>query len=104
MAKSRLYRILSRIIDIRPGEEIIASLLFLYFFFIMFPYYIIKPYRDAKYLYAVGSKELPYAYLSTAIAVGIIVALYSNKILIGPSPRLKISKKDPLMKNLKLKV
>lgn len=78
MAKSRLYRILSRIIDIRPGEEIIASLLFLYFFFIMFPYYIIKPFRDAKYLYVVGSRELPYAYLSTAIVVGIFVAFYSR--------------------------
>jgi len=78
MAKSRLYRFLSRIIDIRPGEEIIASFLFLYFFFIMFPYYIIKPFRDAKYLYVVGSRELPYAYLSTAIVVGIVVALYSR--------------------------
>jgi len=78
MAKSRLYRILSRIIDIKSGEEIIASLLFLYFFFIMFPYYIIKPYRDAKYLYEMGSRELPYAYLSTAIIVGIFVAFYSR--------------------------
>ncbi len=78
MAKSRLYRILSRIVDIKPGEEIIASLLFLYFFFIMFPYYIIKPYRDAKYIVREGSGELPIAYLSTAVAVGIIVAFYSR--------------------------
>ncbi len=78
MAKSRLYRILSRIIDIRPGEEIIASLLFLYFFFIMFPYYIIKPYRDAKYIVTEGSEYLPIAYLTTAIVVGIVVALYSR--------------------------
>ncbi len=78
MAKSGLYRILSRIIDIRPGEEVIASLLFLYFFFIMFPYYIIKPYRDAKYLIGPGSIKLPIAYLSTAIAVGIFVAFYSR--------------------------
>lgn len=78
MAKSRLYRILSRIIDIRPGEEIIASLLFLYFFFIMFPYYIIKPYRDAKYIIKEGSEYLPYAYLTTAIVVGIVVAFYSR--------------------------
>lgn len=78
MAKSCLYRILSRIIDIRPGEEIIASLLFLYFFFIMFPYYIIKPYRDAKYIIKEGSEYLPIAYLTTAIVVGIVVALYSR--------------------------
>jgi len=78
MAKSRLYRILSRIVDIRPGEEVIASLLFLYFFFIMFPYYIIKPIRDAKYLIGPGSIELPRAYISAAIAVGIFVAFYSR--------------------------
>ena len=78
MAKSRLYRILSRIIDIRPGEEIIASLLFLYFFSIMFPYYIIKPYRDAKYIIKEGSEYLPIAYLATAIVVGIVVAFYSR--------------------------
>ncbi len=78
MAKSRLYRILSRIIDIRPGEEIIASLLFLYFFFIMCPYYIIKPYRDAKYIIKEGSEYLPIAYLTTAIVVGIVVAFYSR--------------------------
>ena len=85
MAKSRLYRILSRIIDIRPGEEIIASLLFLYFFFIMFPYYIIKPYRDAKYIVKREAIELPIAYLATAIAVGIFVAFYSR--LQARSPR-----------------
>ena len=78
MAKSRLYRILSRIIDIRPGEEIIASLLFLYFFFIMFPYYIIKPYRDAKYIVVEGSENLPIAYLTTAIVMVIVVAFYSR--------------------------
>jgi len=78
MPKSRLYRILSRIVDIRPGEEVIASLLFLYFFFIMFPYYIIKPFRDAKYLIGPGSIELPRAYFSAAIAVGIFVAIYSR--------------------------
>ena len=78
MAKSRLYRILSRIIDIKPGEEIIASLLFLYFFFIMFPYYIIKPYRDAKYLYEMESKRLPFAYLLTAIFIGFFIHFYSK--------------------------
>jgi len=91
MAKSRLYRILSRIIDIRPGEEIIASLLFLYFFFIMFPYYIIKPYRDAKFIIRVGSEELPVAYLCTAIVVGIFVAFYSRLLVRVPRRVLIIS-------------
>ncbi|MCK4760328.1 MAG: MFS transporter, partial [Candidatus Aminicenantes bacterium] len=75
-----LYRILSRIpgVDIRPGEEVIASLLFLYFFFIMFPYYIIKPYRDAKYITEQEAIKLPIAYLTTAIVVWIFVAFYTR--------------------------
>lgn len=78
MAKNPLYRILSRIVDIKPGEEVIASLLFIYFFLIMAPYYIIKPYRDAKYLIEVGSLKLPIAYLLTAIFMGFFVAFYSR--------------------------
>jgi len=50
MAKNRLYRTLSRIVDIRPGEEVIVLLLFFYFFLIMAPFYIIKPVRNAEYL------------------------------------------------------
>ena len=78
MAHNRLYRILSRVTDIRPGEERIAFLLFLYFFLIMTPYGIIKPYRDAKYLNEMGSVRLPLAYLSTAVIMGIFVAFYSR--------------------------
>jgi AAA family ATP:ADP antiporter len=44
----------------------------------MFPYYIIKPYRDAKYIIKEGSEDLPFAYLTTAIVVAIVVALYSR--------------------------
>lgn len=78
MAKNLLNRILSRFVEIKPGEEVIASLLFLYYFLIMFPYYIIKPYRDAKYLIEEGSLKLPIAYLSTAIFMGFFVAFYSR--------------------------
>jgi AAA family ATP:ADP antiporter len=78
MAKNHLYKILSHIVEIKPGEEIISFLLFLYFFLIMAPYYIIKPYRDAQYLFEEGSIRLPIAYLSTAIIMGFFVAFYSR--------------------------
>ena len=78
MAKNLLNRILSRIVEIKPGEELIASLLFLYFFLIMFPYGIIKPVRDAKYLIALGSIKLPFAYLSTAVIMGFFIHFYSK--------------------------
>ena len=78
MAKNLLNRILSRFVEIKPGEELIASLLFLYFFLIMFPYGIIKPVRDAQYLMELGSIKLPFAYLSTAIIMGFFIHFYSK--------------------------
>jgi len=44
----------------------------------MAPYYIIKPVRDAQYLIVKGSKELPIAYLLTALIMGFFVAFYSK--------------------------
>lgn len=78
MTDSRLYKTLSRVARIKEGEEVIALLLFLYFFLIMFPYYIIKPYRDAQYLIEETSRQLPVAYLLTAIIMGFFVAFYSR--------------------------
>jgi len=78
MAKNRLYRTLSRITDIRPGEEVIALLLFFYFFLIMAPFYIIKPVRNAQYLFEEGSIRLPIAYLLTAVIIGFFVHFYSK--------------------------
>jgi len=78
MAKNRLYRTLSRIVDIRPGEEVIVLLLFFYFFLIMAPFYIIKPVRNAEYLDEVGSIRLPIAYLLTAVIMGFFIHFYSK--------------------------
>lgn len=78
MAKSRLYRILSRVVEIKPGEEIIAILLFLFFFLITAPYNFIKPLRNAYFLEMRGPLDLPIAYLLTAILVGFVVALHSK--------------------------
>ena len=78
MAKNRPYKILSRIIEIKPGEKNISLLLFFYFFLIMAPYYIIKSVRDTQYLIVKGSKELPIAYLLTALIMGFFVAFYSK--------------------------
>ena len=78
MAKSRLNKIFSRIVDIRPDEKTIAFLLFFYFFLIMASYYIIKPVRDAQYLKEKGALYLPIAYLLTAVVMAFFVAFYSR--------------------------
>ena len=77
MAKNRLARILSRVVDIKPGEERIALLLFSYFFLITAPFTIIKSLRNASYLDGPGVKYLPYVY-GTALLVGLIVSLHAK--------------------------
>lgn len=78
MAKNRLFRILSRIVDIKAGEGRIATLLFFYFFFITVSYGIIKPLRNAFYLQENTAERLPIAYLLTAIFMGFVVAIHSK--------------------------
>jgi AAA family ATP:ADP antiporter len=88
MAKSRLRFWISRVIDIKPGEGLIAGSLFLYFFFITSPYYIIKSLRNASYLSRVGDENLPLAYFLTAVLMGFIVNFHSRIQVRLPRSRL----------------
>jgi len=90
MSKGRLYKFLSHFVDIKPGEEIIASLLFFYFFLITMPWSIIKAFRTAKLLKDLGPAGLPPAYLLTAILTGFVVVFHS-KIQIKLSKQLLIT-------------
>jgi ATP/ADP translocase len=77
MAMSRLRKILSRVVEIKPGEELISLQIFFYFFCITAPWTIVKSLRDASYLEDLGASNLPYAY-ATAILVGLAVDLHSK--------------------------
>jgi len=78
MGNSRIYRLLSRVVDIKPGEERLALAFFLYFFLITFPYHIIKPIRSATLLSSLGKNYLPLAYLLAAVFTGFVVALHTK--------------------------
>jgi AAA family ATP:ADP antiporter len=78
MKNSRLYKILSRVITLYPGEEKNALLFFLYFFLITAPHTIIKSLRNAVFLDYLGKNSLPYAYLLTALLTGLVVALHTS--------------------------
>ncbi len=91
MPRSRLYRILSRVVEIKPGEEALAISLFFYFFFITAPYGFIKPLRNANFLETWGALKLPLAYLITALAVGVIVNFHSKVQVRVSRPVLIIS-------------
>ena len=88
MAKERLRYWFSRVIDIKPGEGLIAVSLFFYFFFITSPYYIIKSLRNASYLSRVGDEKLPLAYFLTAVLMGFIVNFHSRIQVKLPRSRL----------------
>ncbi len=91
MAKNRLHNILSRIVDLKPGEEVIAVFFFLYFFLITAPYYIIKPIRNSSYLERMGDQNLPLAYFLTALLMGFIVNFHSRLQVKIPRRALIIS-------------
>ena len=78
MAKDLIFRILSRIVKIKPGELKISLLLFSYLFLVTAPYNIIKSIRNASLLDKLGSKYLPFAYLLTAVVIGFVVAFHSK--------------------------
>jgi ATP/ADP translocase/HEAT repeat protein len=90
MAKNRLRSALSFVVDLKPGEEVIAVFLFLYFFFITSPYYIIKSLRNASYLSKLGDEKLPLAYFLTAVLMGFIVTFHSRLQVRLPRSRLII--------------
>ena len=78
MGKKFLYKTLSRFVDIKPGEEVLCFLLFIYFFLITWPNSIIQAVKNAKYLILAGSQELPMAYLMTAVLMGFVVAFHTK--------------------------
>ncbi len=78
MGNNRIYRLLARVVDIKPGEERLAVAFFLYFFLITFPYHIIKPIRRATLLSSLGEEYLPLAYLLAAVFTGFVVAMHTQ--------------------------
>jgi len=75
MTDNRLYRMLSRVADIRPGEARKALLLFLYFFLVTFPVYIIKPVKVSLFFVSFSDRFLPLPYLLTALLIGFVASL-----------------------------
>jgi len=65
-----------RKVGIRPGEEKLAVLLFLYFFLITAPHTIIQALRYTGVLSAWKAEGLPYAYFLSAIVTGFVLYLH----------------------------
>ncbi|MDP2915565.1 MAG: Npt1/Npt2 family nucleotide transporter [Candidatus Aminicenantes bacterium] len=77
MAERRLHKVLSAVVKIKPGEEVLAILVFFYFFLITAPFGIVKSLRDANFLDDLKAENLPYAYLS-AILIAVAVSFHAK--------------------------
>jgi len=52
--------------------------MFLYFYFVISSYYVVKPVRDSLFLEWMGADNLPYVYLADALVVGVVVFVYTR--------------------------
>jgi len=87
ISDDRLRRLLSRFADLRPGESRPALLLFLYFFLVTFPIYIVKPVKVSLFFISFSARSLPFAYLLTAGLIGFAVTLNVRLLRKLPRPR-----------------
>ena len=66
---------ISSLLKVRPSEVWITSVMFLYIFGVLTFYYILKPLRASLFLQNFPARDLPYAYLLTALFAGTIATL-----------------------------
>jgi ATP/ADP translocase len=90
MAKKSTYRILSKVVDLKPEETSSSVLLFLYFFFITSSAGIIKPVKLSLFLDKLSFENLPFAYLLTAVFMGFFVSI-NTRLLHAMKRHLYIS-------------
>lgn len=73
-----MNKILNNVIDLRKGEYPITILMAAYIYFIMVTYYFLKPARDSLFLVELGSDQLPFVYILTAIIAVPVISLYAR--------------------------
>lgn len=78
MTEGPLYRILRRLVDVKPEEARVALRMFFHFFMITASAYVIKAVNTSLFLQHAGAKNLPFAYLITAVMMGFVVSLNSR--------------------------
>src|SRR5574340_467884 len=64
--------------DIRPGERLRTTFMFLYLLFVLFAYYILKPVAQAMFLEKYDPDDLPFLIILIAVGAGIFAYLYGR--------------------------
>ncbi len=65
---------------LRLPRETLSGFMFLYFLLLTFSIYVLKPAKDSLFLNYLGAERLPYAFLLTAILMGLAVAVNSRLV------------------------
>ena len=73
-----MMRMLSRFIDIRPGEFFRVSVMAFLLFFLIAANNLIKILRDSIFLGHHAVSELPYLYILIAVLAGTLIAIYTR--------------------------
>jgi AAA family ATP:ADP antiporter len=77
--------LLSRIVDVRPGEAARVLRMFALLGLIIATNYVLKPVRSALFLSQFGSSQLPYVYIAVAVFLGVVAAAFAR---FGPRANL----------------
>jgi AAA family ATP:ADP antiporter len=65
---------------LKPPRETLSAFMFVYFLLLTFSIYVLKPAKDSLFLNYLGAERLPYAFLLTAILMGLAVAVNSRLV------------------------
>src|SRR4051812_4205033 len=83
---SSLYRVLSRIVPVRPGEARALLWSFAYFFCLLASYYVLRPLRDEMGV-AGGVKNLHWLFTATFVVMLAAVPLFGAVVARLPRQR-----------------
>jgi len=80
MQGSFLRRLLSPLVELRPGEAPTSLLLFLYAFLAMTSYNIVQPLTRSKLISSLGAVNIPYVIFGASLVIGVLMLLYTRVV------------------------
>ncbi len=66
------------VLDIRPGEWTMATLMFLNLLLVISTFAVVKPARSSLFLQQFGASKLPYVYIATALLAGLVAVIQAK--------------------------
>ena len=75
--RSGLHAALQRAVDVKPAEVTLLVMSFLYFFFVLSGYFVLRPIRDAVAA-ASGVQQLPWLFAGTLTVLSFLPQVYRS--------------------------